>query len=109
VTRAARRAVFPALLLLGAVLAVAAVAALAGSGVERSLALGLYAVGSLLTIFGFGLGTRNLFRSAQSAHADEQAGVSRFGETMEAAAVMIVLGIVLLLLGTAADPNARLI
>jgi putative copper export protein len=109
VSRAARRALVPLLLVVGSVAVVAGVAALAGTSFERAVALGLYAVGSFMTIVGFALGSRNLFRSAQHSRSDDQDRLSRFSETNEAAALLIVLGIVLLLAGTAVDPHARLI
>ena len=114
-SRAARRALLPLLLVVGSVAVVAAVAALAGTSFERSVALGLYAVGSFMTIVGFALGSRNLLRSTHHPRSDDQDRVgdddrlSRYAETSEAAALLIVLGIVLVLAGTAVDPNARLI
>jgi hypothetical protein len=109
IQKAARRAFLPILLIAGAVAVVAAVAALAGSSFERAVALGLYAVGSFMTIVGFALGSRNLFRIAPGVRSEEQEGLSRVWETTEAAAVLMVLGLLIVLAGTAVDPNARLI
>ena len=87
----------------------AAVGALAGSSLERSVAIGLYALGAFLAVIGFALGSRNLFRAADHSNADTGGDPSRLWELKEAAVVLIVVGLVLLLLGTAVDPNARLI
>lgn len=106
---AARRAIYPLLLVTGAVAAVSAVAALAGSSFERAVAVGLYAVGSFMTIVGFALGSRSLFRSTRHSSSNEEETFSRLWETSEAAAVLVVIGVVLVLAGTAMDPHARLI
>jgi len=104
-----RGLVFPLALIAVSVAAVAAVAVLAGSAPERAVAIGLYALGAFLAILGFALGSRNVFRAADpsSEHVGGDAG--RLWETKEAAVVLIVLGLVLLVLGTAVDPNARLV
>jgi dipeptide/tripeptide permease len=104
-----RALVLPLALIIGAVAAVAAVAALAGSSPERAVAIGLYAVGAFLAVIGFALGSRNLFRAADHPSADLGGDTSRLWETKEAAVVLIVIGLVLLVLGTGVDPNARLI
>ena len=104
----ARRALVPLLLLAGGVAAVTGVAVLAGESAERAVAVGLYAVGALIAILGFALGSRNFFRSTRHARSEEE-GLSRLSETNEAAALLIVIGLVLLLVGTAVDPHARLL
>jgi hypothetical protein len=104
-----RALLFPLALITGAVAAVAAIAVLAGSAPERAVAIGLYALGAFLAIIGFALGSRNLFRAADHPSADVGGEAARVWETKEAAVVLIVLGLVLLVLGTAVDPNARLI
>ena len=109
-TRASlRRAVLPMALLACAVIIVAAVALLAGAPPQRAFALGFYAVGSFLAIGGFALGSRNLFRSREHRLSAEKNDLSDFWETNEAAALLIVVGLVLLTVGTAVDPRARLI
>ena len=104
-----RALLLPLALIIAAVAAVAAVAALAGSSPERAVAIGLYALGAFLAIIGFALGSRNLVRAADHPGAHPGGDASRLWETKEAAVVLIVLGLVLLVLGTAVDPNARLI
>jgi dipeptide/tripeptide permease len=104
-----RALLLPLALIIAAVAAVAALALLAGSSPERAVAIGLYALGAFLGIIGFALGSRNLFRAADHPSADPGGDASRLWETKEAAVVLIVIGIVLLLLGTAVDPNARII
>lgn len=105
----ARRAIVPIALIAGAVAVVAAVAALAGSSASRAVALGLYAVGAGLGIFGFALGSRNLLFRPLDHGADEDGDVSAPSETREAAVLLIVVGLVLLGVGAAVDPRARLI
>jgi hypothetical protein len=104
-----RALVFPLALITGSVAAVAAVALLAGSAPERALAIGLYALGAFLAVSGFALGSRNVFRAADPSSDRVGADAARLWETREAAVVFIVIGLVLLVLGTAVDPNARLV
>jgi hypothetical protein len=104
-----RALLLPLALLTGAVAAVAAVALLAGSSPERSVAIGLYALGAFLAIIGFALGSRNMFRPGDHPSTDAGGDAFRIWETREAAVVLIVIGLVLVVLGTAVDPNARLI
>jgi hypothetical protein len=106
---AARRASVPVVLIAGAVAVVAAVAALAGASPQRAVALGLYAVGSFMTIVGFALGSRSLFRSADHSSSDANGVLAGLWETTEAAALLILIGLFLLGVGTAVDPRARLI
>lgn len=109
IPRVARRAIVPVALIAGAVVVVAVVAALAGSSASRATALGLYAVGAGLGIFGFALGSRNLLFRPLDHGADEEEDVSAPSETREAAVLLIVVGLVLLAVGAAVDPRARLI
>jgi hypothetical protein len=105
---AARRAWLPLTLVGFTVLAVAALAALTGSPFERAVALGLYAVGSFMAIVGFALGSRSLFQSARQAKPDESGGFSAAWETQGVAAVLILIGLILVAAGVAVDPHARL-
>lgn len=100
-----RALLLPLALLTGGVVAVAAVALLAGSAPERAVAIGLYALGAFLAVIGFALGSRNMFRPGDHSSAD----ADRLWETREVTVVLIVIGLVLVILGTAVDPNARLI
>ncbi len=106
---AARRAKLPVILLGSIVAIIAVVAVLAGASVQRGLSLGLYAVGSFLTVVGFGLGTRNAFRSAESRDAHSQDRFADLWETTEAAGLLIAMGLVLLVAGVAVDARVRLI
>jgi len=106
---AARRAFLPFVLIIGAVAGVSAVAALTGTSFDRAVALGLYAVGSFMTIVGFALGSRNLFRPTHHLRSEERDALSHISDTNAASALLIVIGLVLLLAGTAVDPHKRLI
>ena len=109
IRRAARRAIVPLALIAVAIGAVAAISALAGSSAAHAVALGFYAVGACLGILGFGVGSRNLLFRPPDAGADEDGDPSAHGERREAAILLIVVGLVLLAVGTAVDPRARLI
>lgn len=106
---AARRAGPPVALVGFVLVAVAGLAILTGASFERAVALALYAVGSFMVIVGFALGSRSLFRTAHDAKPDETGGIPAIWETTGAAAVLIVIGLALLAVGIAVDPNARLI
>ena len=98
------------LLLIGAaVVIVALIALLGGASSERAAAIGFYAVGGFLAIIGFALGSRNLFRPRERKALQKTGGTADLWETIEAAAVLIVLGLALLVVGVAVDPHARLI
>ena len=62
-----------------------------------------------MTIVGFALGSRNLFRPGQHPRSEERNDISRLSETNAASALLIVIGLVLLIAGTAVDPHKRLI
>ena len=110
IARARLRALLlPLILITGGVAVVAAVAALAGSSPERAVAIGLYALGAFLAIIGFALGSRNLFRVEDRSDPLAGRDPARLWETKEATIVLIAIGLALLLLATAVDPNARLI
>jgi hypothetical protein len=116
---AARRFV---LLLVGTAVGTAVVSLLlglaVGSGVSRSLSVGFYVVGSFLLIFGFFVGNRGpvrvkgdpgfgmfgFFRDRQLRWAT---GSEQF-ESLSLSVVFVVLGIVLIILGIAADTRYTL-
>jgi hypothetical protein len=89
--------------------------ALAGAPISRSIAIGLYLVGSLILIFGFFVGNRGPFR-----HADGDAGcaiiprgirratLQERTEAINVSALFVVLGLGLILLGVASDSSHRL-
>ena len=111
IRRIARRAIVPVALIAGAVAVVSAIALLVGASPSRAVALGLYAVGAGLAVFGFALGSRNLLvRPAHpGAPKDDDEDLVARSETKEAAVLLIVVGLLLLAIGTAVDPRARLI
>jgi hypothetical protein len=88
---------------LGSVLALAT-----GSSFRRGAALGLYSVGALCTVLGVAVAFRNSLQrrtgSEPSVEPTETTVVDR-----ELAGVLIVLGLLLLVLGVAVDPQAELV
>lgn len=92
----------------GAMLVGAVIGELTGDSARRGAALGLYAVGAFCTVVGAGLAVRNTFQQlgpgAAAADRTEAPAVDR-----ELAGVLIVLGVVLVVVGVAVDPQARLL
>jgi hypothetical protein len=111
IRRIARRAIVPVALIAGAVAVVSAIALLVGSSPLRAIALGLYAVGAGMAVFGFALGSRNLLArpTDPAVPSDEDEDIAARSEAKEAAVLLIVLGLLLLAGGAAIDPRARLI
>lgn len=117
--RAAARRFATLLLAAGGITAVAAAAlgALAGSSLARSVSLGFYLVGSFLVVAGFFLGNRGPVRAKDDegaflgifavrrrwAEADEHA------TTINDSALFVSLGFVLILLGVAVDSRYQLL
>ena len=107
------------LLLLGAATGVTAVAsallgALAGSGLRRSVALGLYLVGSFAVLTGFFVGNRGRMRADSSgseggalgslgARRLRRASDEEQRESVATSGIVIALGATLLLLAVAVD------
>ena len=90
-----------------------AIGALAGFSLARSIAVGLYIVGSLLLIGGFFMGNRGPLRSTSSDAASfgmfsprglRTATVDERHEALNSSALLVTLGLVLVLLGLASDP-----
>jgi hypothetical protein len=90
--------------------------AVAGVSADRSVSLGFYLVGSFFLVVGFLVGNRGPLRR------DGPVGVSLFGsrivrtlthdereETINASAVVVVIGIVLVVLGVVVDSRYRLV
>jgi hypothetical protein len=92
---------------------------LADTSVRRSIAVGFYAVGSIVLLSGFFVGNRGVLR----ADTDDEKGGLLLGfgrrrvrsatgeeqrENVRVSALVIGLGIVLLILGTLADTENRL-
>ncbi len=97
------------LILVGVLIAAAAVVAVlaglvTGSGVARSAALGCYLVGSLAGLLGFVLGSRQMFRATPQPGALLEPVPA--WETRAVAALLMICGVVLVLVGAAFDPGA---
>jgi hypothetical protein len=90
---------------------------LLGASASRSVAVGLYLMGSALLLGGFFVGNRGVFRVANEegmvglrvprgvrvASGEEQV------ESFNMTGLLVIAGIVLLALGAAVDSNARLL
>jgi uncharacterized membrane protein len=106
--RAARR--FAALLLLvgGGTVAVGAIlGVVAGTSGQRGAAVGLYAVGGVSTVLGALLVTRNSVQLRRMSAESDDSEVAE--SSRELAGILLALGIILVVLGIAVDPQARLI
>jgi hypothetical protein len=97
------------LVLLGVLAALAGLVGLIGiaTGAEaaRSLAIGCYLIGSATGIVGFALGSRGFFSRPGS---DPEVDAER-QDRRAVAAVLMVAGVALVLVGTAIDPHAQLV
>ncbi len=84
------------------------IAVATGDSARRGAALGLYGVGAFCTVIGAGLVVRNTFQllGPGAAAADRTDGPAA---DRELAGVLIVLGLVLVVVGIAVDPRARLV
>lgn len=88
------------------------IGALAGFSLARSIAIGLYLVGSLLLIGGFFMGNRGPLRSTNDessfglfgARGLRTASVDERHEAINSSALLVTLGLVLVVLGLASDP-----
>lgn len=96
-----------------------ALALLTGTSVRRAIAVGFYAVGSIVLISGFFVGNRGVLRAeTDSDKGSLLLGFGRRGvrsatgeeqrENVKVSALVIGLGIALLILGTLADTENRL-
>jgi hypothetical protein len=121
VLRGAARRILGLFAVVGGVTVLVSVALglLAGSSVRRSIALGLYLVGSVVLLSGFFVGNRGVLR----ADTDDEKGGLLLGfgrrrvrsatgeeqrENIRVSALVIGLGIALLILGSLADTENRL-
>jgi hypothetical protein len=89
--------------------------ALAGASLSRSIAIGLYLVGSLILIFGFFVGNRGPLR-----HDDGDGGFTIFprgvrratlqerSEAINVSVLFVALGLGLILLGVVSDSSHKL-
>lgn len=120
--RAAGGRLLKLLLLASAIVCVPAglIALLGGVSLSRAVSVGFYVLGSFLLISGFFVGNRGPVR-----HKDASASATPLGmmlgqrdvrwatpeervETINMSAVFVVLGVVLILIGAAADTRYRL-
>ena len=77
---------------------------------NRAVSLGFYIFGAFLVVIGLAGGTRGPFRSAPEDHATVRLGrqlrratLEELNETINTAAVVVVIGVVLLVIGVAID------
>lgn len=90
--------------------AVAALLGLAtGNGVARPIGLAYYAIGSVTAVIGFALGSQGLFRPPPRRNAPERRSAEEVRESRVIAALLMLVGVLLVVLGIAVDPNARLV
>jgi hypothetical protein len=90
---------------------------LLGASPSRSVAVGLYLVGSALLLGGFFVGNRGVFRVANEEgmvglrvpRGVRVASGEEHVESFNLTGLLVVAGIVLLALGAAVDSNARLL
>jgi hypothetical protein len=102
---ASRRLLILVAVLIAASAAIAALAALAtGDGAARSAALGCYLVGATAGLFGFVLGSRRMFRPTAQPGSFFEPLPAREGRAV--AALLMICGVLLILLGAAFDPGA---
>jgi hypothetical protein len=90
--------------------------ALAGAPLSRSIAIGLYLVGSLILIFGFFVGNRGPFRhdhGGDDSYTFIPRGIRRAtlqerSEAINISVLFVVLGLGLILLGVLSDSSHKL-
>ena len=81
------------------------VALITGNALDRSISIGLYAVGSFCTLSGFALTTRGALRpDARTNAMDAQTGAAR-----GTSGLLIVVGLIVVVFGLVIDPRARVI
>jgi hypothetical protein len=92
--------------------------ALAHASLSRSIAIGLYLVGSVILIFGFFVGNRGPFRHEQEDNETgysliprgvRKASVEERKESISISVLFVVLGLGLIVLGVVSDSSHRLI
>src|SRR5438105_7431518 len=88
--------------------------ALAGASLSRSIAIGLYLVGSVILVFGFFVGNRGPFRHAHDeGYSFLPRGIRRATpeerrESMSVSVLFVVLGLGLIMLGVVSDSSHKL-
>jgi sulfite exporter TauE/SafE len=82
---------------------------------NRAVSLGFYILGAFLVVIGFAGGTRGPFRSAAEDHEPVRLGrrlrratLEELNETMNIAAIVVVIGVVLLVIGVVVDSRYTL-
>ena len=91
---------------LGTVAVGACFALLTGSSASRGAAIALYAVGAICALAGLGLALRNPLRGLREANDQPAQGQAL---DRELAGLLLVLGVLLVVIGIAIDPHARLV
>jgi hypothetical protein len=90
------------------------VGALAGLSVGRSIAIGLYIVGSLLLLCGFFIGNRGPFRTRGESfgffgpRSVRGSTLEERQEAINSSALFVSIGLILIVLGLASDPAHKL-
>ena len=89
--------------------------AMAGAPLARSIAIGLYLIGSLILIFGFFVGNRGPLRHADAddrpsiiPRGVRRATVEERKEAISISVLFVVLGLGLIMLGILSDSSHRL-
>jgi hypothetical protein len=88
--------------------------ALAGASLSRSIAIGLYLVGSLILIFGFFVGNRGPLRHDDGDNFSffprgvRRATLQERSEAINVSVLFVALGLGLILLGVVSDSSHRL-
>ena len=99
-----------ALLALGSAAIAAALGLATGSGVARPIGVAYYAIGSVTALIGFALGSRGLFRAPPRRDLPpEPRSADEVRESYAVSALLMLVGVLLIVLGIAVDPNARLV
>ena len=104
----ARRLLALVAVLVAASAAAALLGIATGAGVARSVSLGCYVVGALAGFIGFALGSRALFRPRLGEDAGTMAA-DELRESRAVAALLMIAGVGMVMLGVAIDPHAQLV
>jgi hypothetical protein len=96
------------LLVAGSALVAALLGLATGNGVARPIGLAYYAIGSLTALAGFALGSQGLLRPPRR-NEPERRSVEEMRESRTIAALLMLVGVAVVVLGIAVDPNARLV
>jgi hypothetical protein len=87
---------------------------LTSAGVNRALTVGFYVLGSVLVVFGFAFGNRGPYRrdsdptGMERRHTRRRATREELTDTINAGAVAVTMGLLLVVIGAAVDGRHRL-